>query len=40
MDLNTLLGMMTDFGMIEIIAAGLVISAVLYIANLFIDYRR
>ncbi len=39
MDLGTLLGMMTDFGMIEIIAAGLIISAVLYVAKLLIDYR-
>ena len=39
MDLNTLLSTMTDFGMIEIIAAGLIISAALYLTKLFIEYR-
>jgi len=40
MDLGTLVGMMADFGMIEIIEIGLVISAFLFVAMRFLDIGR
>ena len=40
MNLGTLVGMMGDFGMIEIIEAGLVISVLLFIVLRFLEIGR
>ena len=40
MDLGTLIGMMTDFGMIEIIEAGLVLSVLIFLVLRFLEIGR